>query len=569
MQRPWLKTAAVFVVAAALFGAATARAADPSPFVGNWKLTDVTSGNELTYVLFQVEEKDGKLAGKVLAAPLLPPGATIENFKADGKSMQFDVKFNGVTLAVKGYIEKGDAKTKAVLGSISVNTQVLLAQFTKTDDKELTKQDAVTQTDEAEALQKARGIRNAEDQQKALKELLEKNADKPLAYTAYEALLQSYAKEAPKDDEARTAAEQFIKVAARFGPEVENRALTTACKSLAGGTKVSPSAVEFIRNAEKSLSKDTPLATTGAVLKALASALKKSGKETEAKEMEPRIAKIDEALDVEFEKTAVPFKVAEFKARKGDSQRVAVVELFTGAYCPPCVAADVAFDAALETYKPKDVVLLQYHTHIPAPDRLTNTDTEARLKYYAKEVRGVPTAFLDGKTTKPMGGAKANGEKSYDSLREEINEALGKETTTAVKLNVERKGDKLEINAEVMSPKKPAETVKLRFVLIQEVVRYPGGNGQRLHHHVVRSMPGGADGFALEDVKAKQSVKVDLADLHKSLDEYMTKYNEGPRPFVDDEYPLHLKKLKVVAFIQDDDNKEILQAIQMDVPAAK
>src|SRR5262249_5682546 len=151
---------------------------------------------------------------------------------------------------------------------------------------------------------------------------------------------------------------------------------------------------------------------------------KKTGKEDEAKQLQPRIDKLEEALDAEFVKNAVPFKPAEFKGRKGDSKRVALVELFTGAYCPPCVAADIAFDAALETYKAKDVIFLQYHTHIPAPDRLTNADTEARLKFYDKAVRGVPTAFLNGTVTPPMGGGKGNGEGSYEKLRGVIDEAL-------------------------------------------------------------------------------------------------------------------------------------------------
>ena len=56
-------------------------------------------------------------------------------------------------------------------------------------------------------------------------------------------------------------------------------------------------------------------------------------------------------------------------------KRVVVVELFTGAECPPCVSADVAFDALLETYKPNEVVLLEYHLHIPGPDPLTNADS--------------------------------------------------------------------------------------------------------------------------------------------------------------------------------------------------
>ena len=58
---------------------------------------------------------------------------------------------------------------------------------------------------------------------------------------------------------------------------------------------------------------------------------------------------------------------------------MALVELFTGAQCPPCVAADIAFDAeAVKSYKAADVVLLQYHLHIPGPDPLTNADSEKR-----------------------------------------------------------------------------------------------------------------------------------------------------------------------------------------------
>ena len=41
-----------------------------------------------------------------------------------------------------------------------------------------------------------------------LKELIDKNGDKPLAYMAYKLLLKSYAKEAPKDEDARGLAEQ-------------------------------------------------------------------------------------------------------------------------------------------------------------------------------------------------------------------------------------------------------------------------------------------------------------------------------------------------------------------------
>jgi hypothetical protein len=562
MQRLWLKSATAALVAVALYaGAARAE----SPFVGNWKVLDVSTGNEAALVLVQVEEKDGKLSGKALSSPLLGGGASVENVKGDAKSIEFDVKFGGGTFHVKAY----QTKTKNVLGAITFNGRQILTQLNKTDDKELTREDAQSQTAEGTALSKARGIRDAKEQATALKEILEKHANTAGAYLAAQALLQNYVKEGAKDEELKGAAEQLVKNGANFGPEVEKAAVVLACQSLTKGDKVSPAAVEFVRKAEKDLTKDDAPSHSIGVLKALAIALKTTGKEDEAKALTPRIEKLDEALDAEYEKTAVPFKPEEFKGRKGKSDRVALVELFTGAYCPPCVAADVAFDAALETFKPKDVILLQYHTHIPAPDRLTNTDTETRLKFYGENVRGVPTCFLNGKATKPLGGGKGNGEGSFKSLRSEIEEALETDAAAALKLTADRKGDKIDINADVSDLKKTGDNVKLRIVLVEDVARYPGGNGQRLHHHVVRALPGGADGMALKEAKAKQSVKVDLAELKKTLDEYMTKYNEGPRKFMDEEHPLDMKKLKVVAFIQDDDSKEIIQAVQIDVPEAK
>ena len=107
-------------------------------------------------LLFQVEEKDGKPQAKVLARPLLPEAWTIENFKADAKGMQFDIKFARGTLAVKAYAPKADAKNKDVRGTIMFGNRIMLAQFAKTDDKELTQEDAVSETEEGKKLAEAR-----------------------------------------------------------------------------------------------------------------------------------------------------------------------------------------------------------------------------------------------------------------------------------------------------------------------------------------------------------------------------------------------------------------------------
>ena len=89
-----------------------------------------------------------------------------------------------------------------------------------------------------------------------------------------------------------------------------------------------------------------------------------------------------------------------------DANKVAVLELFTGAQCPPCVAADVAFDALEKSYKHTDLILLQYHMHIPGPDPLTNPDTMleietagvARVDEHGITIEGAP----EGITFEPL-----------------------------------------------------------------------------------------------------------------------------------------------------------------------
>src|SRR5205807_9525450 len=110
---------------------------------------------------------------------------------------------------------------------------------------------------------------------------------------------------------------------------------------------------------------------------------------------------------------------------------------------------------------------------------------------------GTPTALVDGKATEPLGGLAEHGKERYETLRKLIDADLEKPARAGLKVQVRRKGDRLDLRAEVEGLKKPGDNVRLRFVLVEDVVHYAGGNGQRFHHHVVRALPGGARGFAL------------------------------------------------------------------------
>jgi hypothetical protein len=302
--------------------------------------------------------------------------------------------------------------------------------------------------------------------------------------------------------------------------------------------------------------------------KALLASYEKDGKTELARQCEAKLANLEVALDKEYLAKVPPFKPKAFEGRKSKSDRVAVMELFTGAQCPPCVAADVAFDALQKAYQPTELVLIQYHMHIPGPDPLTNAECEARWKYYGekfpKAIGGTPTALFNGKPQAPGGGGMGNSEGKFKQFKSIIDPLLDTESTIKITGSVSARGEKLAIKVDVSGLKEAKDDVKLRFVLVEESIKYVGGNGLRFHHQVVRSMPGGAEGTTLTDKSTAKSVDVDLADIRNGLTKYLddfAKVNEFPSK----DRPLDLKNLRVIALVQDDSSREILQALQMEV----
>jgi hypothetical protein len=277
---------------------------------------------------------------------------------------------------------------------------------------------------------------------------------------------------------------------------------------------------------------------------------------------------VEVRLDEEYLAKVPPFKPTPFAGRQDKAaNQVAVMELFTGAQCPPCVAADVAFDALVKTYKPTELVLVQYHMHIPGPDPMTNPDTVARWDYYREKfpenIRGVPSSVFNGKPGGGGGGGMPNAEPKYKQYVGLIDPILEKTTPVKVAGKATRAGDRIDIAVEVTDA--DGEELKLRLLLVEEEIRFAGSNGIRFHHHVVRALPGGAAGVALKDKGLRHTATADVGAIRKGLVQYLDDYAANTRPFPQPGRPLDLKDLKVVALVQSDKTGEILQAAQFPV----
>jgi hypothetical protein len=570
MRRSYiLLLAAALVAAGALVWLYVPALAAGASVVGKWQVTLFPpDGSEMTLWLVEIEDKDGKHSGKVLSAgDDNLKNTKVDQIKADDKALHLTMKVEGqggaLEIPITVYLPEGERVPKVLRGFIELRGQKLFAQMERSELKELDPEKAIDKG-AMPTLRQVMRTKDAKDKAKLYRDVIKDYADRPAAFLAGVGLLDVMAKDGASAEELRKEAAAALKVAAAFGPELKQIALVDIARPLNATEQSAPVAVEYARQAERGLANTDPPAATLPILKILALGLRKSGKTDEAKEVQARVDKLEDVLDEEFLKDAVPFKPKAFAGRKSDSKRVVVVELFTGAQCPPCVAADVAFDALDKTYKASEVVLLQYHLHVPGPDPLTNEDSEKRAEFY--EVEGTPTFYLDGKTGPGVGGPKQASKEAYAEVQKKIAEALEDDAKAGLKLTAARQGDKINIAADVSGIEKPGEKVRLRFVLLEDVVRYPGRNGQRLHHHVVRSFPGGVEGKKLTNAASKHEVSVSVAELAKSLDAYLA---TGKRTFAEDERPLNLKDLKVVAFIQDDENKKILQAAQADLGKAE
>jgi hypothetical protein len=599
-----------------LFAIAVAALAAPAPaappdMAGTWVFTTITTTGESNLCILRFETKDGKSSASVVFSPENVE-TTVAGLRATDSGVAVTIKqvrklqgrsFNSeyAFVGVRG------KDAKAILGSIGTDRFRTRAKLSATDKETLGKDDLFIRMPPLEPMTKVQQLnsraltaatraareKDAEKKKELQKEaaelredadekipalyreVVEKHADSPAALDVALTVLRG----AARNKLTAADAAKFVKVVqdkgSPYGPLFVGVSLAPIAEILANQTGLESVAVDAIEPIAKAMSDDHPAAVQSLVLSAYQTALVKAGKMAEAKAISVRVAKLEARIDAEYLRSMPPFKPTIFVGRKDTSaNQVVMMELFTGAQCPPCVAADVAFDALQKSYKPTELVLVQYHMHIPGSDPMTNSDTVARWDYYRKHfpegIRGVPSSLFNGKPASGGGGAMAASENKFQQYVNVINPLL--EKTSAVKLvgKAARAGDAITIAVEVANG--DGDDMKLRLLVVEEVVKYAGSNGIRFHHQVVRAMPGGAEGIAIKDKAFKRSVAVDLTDVRTGLMKYLSDYvAENPnRPFARPDRPMEMKAVRVIALVQNDKTGEITQAMQIEVegPAA-
>lgn len=295
----------------------------------------------------------------------------------------------------------------------------------------------------------------------------------------------------------------------------------------------------------------------------------------------------------------------------------ALVELFTGSGCDPCVAADLAIDDALSAYPTGQIVALEFDQHIPQPDPLANPDGVARAAYYG--VQYTPWLVMDGISRDLDGfhGDRSNEIKMYDRLSKALDAEIPVNYTVGLNLSaaIDAAGTvtanasvsignpaslasglkaaasrnaadaaAVQQQAEEMREVKKARGIAeaapvvtptssstpklvLNFALAQDDVRYSGENGIRFHRMVVRAVSKpSATAFPVSLHGTTQAnATFDTAALSQSLVQYLDRFEKhserfGTITFLSKDTALPPDHLYVVAWVADPGTHQVVQA---------
>jgi hypothetical protein len=232
------------------------------------------------------------------------------------------------------------------------------------------------------------------------------------------------------------------------------------------------------------------------------------------------------------------------------------------------VGAGLAFKAAQERYTRQDFITLNYHVHIPRPDPMVNPATLARQEFYG--VRSSPSYFFDGDSD-GGGGSAENAKSIFDSKVDPVIEKhLAVPPEAQISLKATSAGSTVKVKASVSKVTNTSDRLRLQIALAEDVVSYSGENGERFHPMVVRSMAldaKSAQGFALKPGKGGTfeytfDVAKAVAEAKARLENFETVERKGEYTFREKKHEI-TGELVVVAFVQDEATKNILQSVYL------
>ena len=232
--------------------------------------------------------------------------------------------------------------------------------------------------------------------------------------------------------------------------------------------------------------------------------------------------------------------------------RVTLVELFTGAQCPPCVAADLAVDGLAERYGRDEIAVVVWHLPIPAPEPMITVPGMARAK--ALGVRGTPTVRIAGETLIPGGGDQDAAVKLLDRYEQALAPQLARKPQVELVVRAKREGK--TARCEITATGSFA-AARVQAVIVERQLVYAGRNGIVFHGAVARECMFEGSGEAITTGKPVTATR-DLERVSATLQATIEGVRANGKPFGNEPADFS-PDLDLVVWVEAQDGK-VLQA---------
>ncbi len=529
------------------------RAEEGPGFSGSWRLTIVAPLQSIDFLLLNLEGEPPNLFASIkYAPPFFPTPPRVAGAAATDDVLTLSLVVNGMEDAFRGRM----AEDGAIRGSIRFQGNLYPAVMERSDEKKLR-----ASTDRSRILSFMAAMKQTSPRTRVekLSALQDELGAEPTADSVFGEILKNATSAGLKPEEVRAKADAWLGTAKPFGPEYEAEVRGRVVHALSSQRAFAAMALEIAQDAETAMPADAPLETRATVARGLAEAARLTGKTDLAHSAGEKADQLDAELDDYARQNVPPFVPRPSSGRKAaGADRVALVELFTSTQGGGTVAAEAAFDALLKSHGAGEVIALQYHSPMLGSDPLICRESAARKDFYP-EFEGCPSLFVDGRIVPGLGGPLGLSETRYQAIRAAVEPEIQSKAGASIDLKATLDSDIIHIvaTARATEPGSGSE-LRLRLAVVEEEVRYVGNNRLRLHRRVVRAMPGGAAGTPLSEGRGSVDVSLTRAEIRKGIQAYLADpANAGgklPEPTVD------LKMFSVVAFVQDEGTKEVLQA---------
>jgi PKD repeat protein len=251
----------------------------------------------------------------------------------------------------------------------------------------------------------------------------------------------------------------------------------------------------------------------------------------------------ESSLDMDFTDTSVKDdnKLPNERGTRAGSPRTVLAELFTNWGCTPCVNANPPMNDLLDVYNSSQLIMVAYHTWWPSGDDpfyLHNGgDNFDRTSYYGVQFIGVPSIYFDGP---PRYGH--NGATTYDYYKGFIETELAILSPVEITLDGFIFGTSGQVNITIEATDTlPIGNLQVRYALVEDNNYAAGPNGEVRHRYAMRDM---LNPHGIPDLDVGESYSTSrIFEVNAEWD---------------------VDRVSIVAFLQNDDDGDVLQAASYD-----